>query len=101
MIAGDSANPIIDLSSARSEEDELVAGLVPRERSVLEALEDMFASRTDEGNAIPGEIIQDVPTQRPTTRVVFTDAPITFGHGRRKKEVDVGVGLLFPKLMGA
>ena len=100
LIAGEGADPIIDLSSARSEEDDFITELVPHERSVLEALEDMFASRPAEASALPAEIIQDVLPRQPITRLVFTDAPVVLGHGRKGKKVDAGVGLLFPELMG-
>ena len=100
LIAGEGADPIIDLSSARSEGDDFISELVPRELSVLEALEDLFASRPAEASALPAEIIQDVLPRQPLTRLVFTDAPVVLGHGRRGKKVDAGVGLLFPELMG-
>ncbi len=95
LIAGDDDLPITDLSSAYGEEDDFVTELPPMERSVLDALDDLFGSLPKEA---PPVLVREVGSG-PVVRVTFTDAEVMLGKSGRRKKVSAGVGLLFPEMM--
>ena len=103
LVSGGDDSPIIDLSSAASDEDDFITELPPREQSILEVLDDLFGSPTQD--SVPIYALDDVrkpDLARPVATLTFTDAPVLLGKGGgRRKRVAAGVGLLFPEMMGA
>lgn len=98
LIASEDDAPL-GLSSAYGEEDDFITELPPLERSVREVIDELFGAPAGAGET-PTVLADDVGVQ-PVARLAFTEAPVVLGTKGRRKQVGVGVGLLFPELMGA